>query len=122
MNRDGGIDMQWSDQHRLHLLHYEDQPWLGVVADDVWEIGAMVPTRPQRRLSPARPWWLHGRLLDPNWLDRRRFASLTTLEGYALLRRISLDPAPVVDVALPLPVWPSSETSVTGETLMIYAP
>ena len=92
-----------------------------MVADDVWQIGAMVPTRPQRRLSPAWP-WLNGQLVDPNWLDRRRFVSLTTLDGYALLRRISLDPAPGVDVALPLASWPSPHAPISGETLVIYAP
>jgi DNA-binding beta-propeller fold protein YncE len=121
MNRSGGIDLQWSGQHSLHLLHYDNQPWLGVVADDVWEIGAMVPTRPQRRLTPAWPWF-SGRPVDANWLDRRRFASLTMLEGYALLRRISLDPAPAVDVALPLPAWPGLDAPISGETAVIYAP
>jgi hypothetical protein len=65
-------------------------------------------------------------MIDHNWLDRRRFASLTTLEGYALLRRINLDPTPSVDVALPLPatqgVPAGLDSPIGGETQVIYAP
>ena len=116
----GGRTIAWSGAHTLHLANYDQRSRLSVSNEQVWTIDPVGEPQLTERFAPntiQSPGQLTSDLLL-----RRTSIDLIYSEGYAVLRRIQLDPTPTLDVVLPFPLLLSPNSPFNDRMKIVYLP